>query len=138
MSVPKSTHRQPLCPLSLAIASPVLVSSPKSSTESGGSVVAAAASISATTAAAAFSEQAGYLSVLPALIGIVIMLFAGIFVAIVVVRRGLRASTEAQRLLAEDGQPPPPRRLGSVLGAAMFVIAVFSAVAILVVSRGCL
>lgn len=36
----------------------------------------------ANTAAAAFSEQAGYLSVLPALIGIVIMLFAGIFVAI--------------------------------------------------------
>lgn len=36
----------------------------------------------ANVAAAAFSEQAGYLSVLPALIGIVIMLFAGIFVAI--------------------------------------------------------
>lgn len=36
----------------------------------------------ANVAAAAFSEQAGYLSVLPALIGITIMLFAGIFVAI--------------------------------------------------------
>jgi type IV secretion system protein VirB6 len=36
----------------------------------------------ANVAAAAFSEQAGYLSVLPALIGIVIMVFAGIFVAI--------------------------------------------------------
>ncbi len=36
----------------------------------------------ANVAAAAFSEQAGYLSVLPALIGMIIMLFAGIFVAI--------------------------------------------------------
>lgn len=36
----------------------------------------------ANVAAAAFSEQAGYLSVLPALIGIVIMVFAGLFVAI--------------------------------------------------------
>ncbi len=36
----------------------------------------------ANVAAAAFSEQAGYLSVLPALIGMVIMVFAGLFVAI--------------------------------------------------------
>jgi type IV secretion system protein VirB6 len=36
----------------------------------------------ANVAAAAFSEQAGYLSVLPALIGMIIMVFAGIFVAI--------------------------------------------------------
>jgi type IV secretion system protein VirB6 len=36
----------------------------------------------ANTAAAAFSEQAGYLSVLPALIGMIIMVFAGLFVAI--------------------------------------------------------
>lgn len=36
----------------------------------------------ANVAAAAFSEQAGYLSVLPALIGMIITLFAGIFVAI--------------------------------------------------------
>lgn len=36
----------------------------------------------ANVAAAAFSEQAGYLSVLPALIGTIIMLFAGVFVAI--------------------------------------------------------
>lgn len=36
----------------------------------------------ANVAAAAFSEQAGYLSVLPALIGMVIMIFAGLFVAI--------------------------------------------------------
>ena len=36
----------------------------------------------ANVAAAAFSEQAGYFSVLPALIGMIIMLFAGIFVAI--------------------------------------------------------
>lgn len=36
----------------------------------------------ANVAAAAFSEQAGYLSVLPAMIGMIIMLFAGIFVAI--------------------------------------------------------
>ncbi|MFU0505741.1 TrbL/VirB6 family protein [Pseudaminobacter sp. NGMCC 1.201702] len=36
----------------------------------------------ANVAAAAFSEQAGYLSVLPALIGMVIMLFAGLFVAV--------------------------------------------------------
>jgi type IV secretion system protein VirB6 len=36
----------------------------------------------ANIAAAAFSEQAGYLSVLPALIGMIIMVFAGLFVAI--------------------------------------------------------
>lgn len=36
----------------------------------------------ANVAAAAFSEQAGYFSVLPALVGIVIIIFAGIFVAI--------------------------------------------------------
>jgi type IV secretion system protein VirB6 len=36
----------------------------------------------ANVASAAFSEQAGYLSVLPALVGIIIMIFAGIFVAI--------------------------------------------------------
>ena len=36
----------------------------------------------ANVAAAAFSEQAGYLSVLPALIGMIIMVFAGLFVAI--------------------------------------------------------
>ncbi|OQM73366.1 type IV secretion system protein [Manganibacter manganicus] len=36
----------------------------------------------ANVAAAAFSEQAGYLSVLPALIGMIIMIFAGLFVAI--------------------------------------------------------
>jgi type IV secretion system protein VirB6 len=36
----------------------------------------------ANLAAAAFSEQAGYLSVLPALIGMIIMVFAGLFVAI--------------------------------------------------------
>ena len=36
----------------------------------------------ANIASATFSEQAGYLSVLPALIGIVIMVFAGFFVAI--------------------------------------------------------
>lgn len=36
----------------------------------------------ANVAAAAFSEQAGYLSVLPALIGMIIMVFAGIFIAI--------------------------------------------------------
>ncbi|MEQ1956181.1 type IV secretion system protein [Mesorhizobium sp. CN2-181] len=36
----------------------------------------------ANVAAAAFSEQAGYLSVLPALIGMTIMVFAGLFVAI--------------------------------------------------------
>jgi type IV secretion system protein VirB6 len=36
----------------------------------------------ANVAAAAFSEQAGYLSVLPALIGMVIMVFAGLFVAV--------------------------------------------------------
>nr|WP_244480736.1 type IV secretion system protein [Mesorhizobium sp. Root157] len=36
----------------------------------------------ANVAAAAFSEQAGYLSVLPALVGMVIMIFAGLFVAI--------------------------------------------------------
>jgi type IV secretion system protein VirB6 len=36
----------------------------------------------ANVASATFSEQAGYLSVLPALIGIVIMIFAGFFVAI--------------------------------------------------------
>lgn len=36
----------------------------------------------ANVAAAAFSEQAGYLSVLPALIGLIIMVFAGLFVAV--------------------------------------------------------
>ena len=36
----------------------------------------------ANLAAAAFSEQAGYLSVLPALIGLIIMVFAGLFVAV--------------------------------------------------------
>lgn len=36
----------------------------------------------ANVAAAAFSEQAGYFSVLPALIGMIIMVFAGLFVAI--------------------------------------------------------
>lgn len=36
----------------------------------------------ANIAASAFSEQAGYLSVLPALIGMIIMVFAGLFVAI--------------------------------------------------------
>ncbi|MDB5846302.1 MAG: TrbL/VirB6 plasmid conjugal transfer protein, partial [Rhodoferax sp.] len=36
----------------------------------------------ANVAAATFSEQAGYFSVLPALIGIIIMVFAGLFVAI--------------------------------------------------------
>lgn len=36
----------------------------------------------ANVAAAAFSEQAGYLSVLPALIGLLIMVFAGLFVAV--------------------------------------------------------
>jgi type IV secretion system protein VirB6 len=36
----------------------------------------------ANVAAAAFSEQAGYLSVLPALIGLVILVFAGLFVAL--------------------------------------------------------
>lgn len=35
----------------------------------------------ANVAAAAFSEEAGYLSVLPALIGMIIMVFAGLFVA---------------------------------------------------------
>lgn len=63
---------------------------------------------------------------------------AGIFVAIVVYRRGVRASMQAQAILAAEGESIPPRRLGSVIGAALFVIAVFSAVAILVVSRGCL
>lgn len=63
---------------------------------------------------------------------------AGIFVAIVVYRRGARASLQAQSLLAVEGESLPPRRLGGVIGAAIFVIAVFSAVAILVVSRGCL
>lgn len=38
--------------------------------------------MTANIAAATFSEQAGYLSVLPALIGMVIMVFAGLFVAI--------------------------------------------------------
>ncbi len=36
----------------------------------------------ANVAAAAFAEQAGYLSVLPALVGMIIMVFAGVFVAI--------------------------------------------------------
>ncbi len=36
----------------------------------------------ANVAAAAFSEQAGYFSVLPALIGMIIMVFAGLFVAV--------------------------------------------------------
>lgn len=36
----------------------------------------------ANVAAAAFSEQAGYFSVLPALVGMIIMVFAGLFVAI--------------------------------------------------------
>lgn len=36
----------------------------------------------ANVASAAFAEQAGYLSVLPALVGLIIMVFAGLFVAI--------------------------------------------------------
>jgi type IV secretion system protein VirB6 len=36
----------------------------------------------ANVAAAAFSEQAGYFSVLPALVGLIIMVFAGLFVAV--------------------------------------------------------
>lgn len=68
----------------------------------------------------------------------ILIILAGIFVAIVVFRRGARASKQAQTILTEEGESAPSQHLGGVIGAAFFVIAVFSAVAILVVSRGCL
>ena len=71
-----------------------------------------------------------------------LIVIAGLFVAIVVVRRGARASREAARILAleRDGEAPRAEaRLSlDVLGAGLFVLAAFCVAAALVLSRGCM
>ena len=67
-----------------------------------------------------------------------LIFLGGIFVAVVVWRRGMRASRQARRILAVEGDSESTHTAWSVIGATFFVITVFAAVAILVVSRGCL
>lgn len=66
-----------------------------------------------------------------------LILLAGLFVAIVVLRRGLRASRLAERLL-EEADAPHHQRPWTVWGSAVFVALVFLVAAMLVLSRGCL
>ncbi len=74
----------------------------------------------------------------------VLVMLAGFLVAFVVMRRGLRASREARTLMhaaeiegAED--PARIRRMTwTVIGSALFVMATFGAVALLMISRGCI
>lgn len=74
----------------------------------------------------------------------VLVMLAGFLVAFVVMRRGLRASREARSLMREaevEGAEDPARirrMTWTVVGSALFVVATFGAVAILVISRGCI
>ncbi len=66
-----------------------------------------------------------------------LIICAGLFVAIVVVRRGMRASREAEHLLKEAGVSRHERPW-TVWGSGAFVALVFVVAAMLVLSRGCL
>ncbi len=66
-----------------------------------------------------------------------LIVVAGLFVAIVVVRRGLRATRQAERLL-DAVEPGHHQRRWTVWASGAFVTMVFVAAALLVLSRGCL
>ena len=68
----------------------------------------------------------------------ILVMLAGLLVAIAIVRRGLRADVEAKRLLESAGTVPEPRSKGPVYGAGLFTLMLFAAVAAMVLSRGCL
>lgn len=67
-----------------------------------------------------------------------LVMLAGILVAVAIVRRGLRADVEATRLLESVGETPAPRSRAPIFGAGAFTILLFAAVAMMVLSRGCL
>lgn len=68
----------------------------------------------------------------------ILVMLAGLLVAIAIVRRGLRADVEATRLMEAAGAIPEPRSKGPVYGAGLFTLMLFAAVAAMVLSRGCL
>ncbi|MCA9611419.1 MAG: hypothetical protein H6721_09025 [Sandaracinus sp.] len=67
-----------------------------------------------------------------------LILLAGLLVAWAIVRRGLTASRQAARLLEAAGGEAAPASRAPIFGAGLFTLALFAAVAALVLSRGCL
>jgi len=77
------------------------------------------------------------------LLAAALVVLGGIFVAIVVVRRGRRATRQAERVMQaaglEDATSEARRRKSAagVYGSALFVVAVFVTVAAMILARGC-